>query len=287
MSHELDASFDSLLMSFTDSIEDTSDYFVHSFSSNSDDDIDESMMNFFLTNIHLVSMSEYRLLIGLNNNSIDHLLYELNVRVNLLLLFLLLLELGMGLCEHSSLFSRSFFRSLSFFFSYSCFVFLDLNSWAFLTPSLTLLWAEIDVPLMISFACHSDNCLLGHISCSCVHLDDKALALLSLHLAVDGSDDLYTVVAKSVNLVCESPERNLASMTVWLANMCLLSSCSSLFFTSLHDNFPMILVKVVFNLDFCKVNSITAAVLVFVFFISVHLCCDASNAIISLSATLV
>ena len=236
MEHELDAALNSLLVALTDSIVDASYDLLHLLGTDGDYGIDQSVMSFFLPDVHLLLvMSEDRFFVSLHNYGVDHLFNKLYVRVNDLLNHGLLLELVLSTFEESLLFTSHFFSPSSFSFLHSGLVFSKFNSWAFSAPSLSLLCTEVYGPLMTSLACDSDHCLAYHVSSPSNHLDLVPSTLFALYLAIYSTDNFHTVVAESMLGVGELPEGNLASMAPLLSCHILLTASSRLICTSLGN----------------------------------------------------
>ena len=225
--HELDPTFDSLLLALANMIENVSDncidlsFTVFVLFSNGYYSIDQSVLHFSVVCIDgLLLRMEYWLVSSLDHDCVNDPLYERHIRVHYLRLLELCgscrsssdFELLLGLSEHLLLFLGDS-GLLSFFLASDFFLLLtDLMPPAFTASTLALSRPEIVLAGMTT-AAFDLNCDGLRRNCH-----DTYLASMLVCLAAESLHNLDTVVADLMLSICELPESNLASMA-WLLQL--------------------------------------------------------------------
>ena len=211
--HELDASFNALLLLRCDLIEDGSNYTVNLVLAYSDDSFDHLDLD---RSVFRVDFSP-----GLwVNDRLNNLLDELSVRIDGCMLYDGIVgNLSHCLSEHLFLFLSDSFSFSFLFLAYPGLVCGDAVATALSAPALSLAWSEVIGPMMASSASDVDN---G----DSISLDNLDPSSASSCLLTGCIDDLDTVVADTMLFIGELPERNLAALAWLLAftgSMVLLS----------------------------------------------------------------
>lgn len=149
--HELNTSFNSLLLLLVHLIKDSANDSVDSVLADGNDDLDHLHLDSGVVGVDS--------LMGLwVNYRVNDLLNEVSVGVNSRLLHKsLLCDFGERLLVHLFLFSLNSFSFLLFFLSDASLVLSNSFSAALAAPSLALTWAKIVLPMMPTAACNHDN----------------------------------------------------------------------------------------------------------------------------------
>lgn len=210
--HELDATFNSLLLTLTNSVEDLTNDGINAFLASFDDGLDHLMLDSLVLDVDLNSVRrmENGLIASLDDYGVGDLSDETSVGVIFLLLLYYMLfnvELRLGLLENLLLL-RSDPLPLSFFlFSDLGLVLCNLILATLSAPTLSLLGLELVGPDVPTLTLNLDHCK------SAINVDHHSCALVTLSLAADGLDDLDTVMADAVLLIHKVPELDLTAMT--------------------------------------------------------------------------
>ena len=197
--HELNTSFNSLLLLLVHLIKDSANDAVDSVLANGNDDFDHLHLDSGVVGVDS--------LMGLwVNYRVNDLLNEVSVGVNSRLLHKsLLCDFGERLLVNLFLFSLNSFSFLLFFLSDASLVLSNSFSAALAAPSLALTWAKIVLPMMATAACNHDN---G----DAVFLDHLNTATISTRLRAHCIHNLDAVVADAVLHICELPESDLTAV---------------------------------------------------------------------------
>ena len=265
--HELDAAFNTVLLTFGHLIEDGVDYLINAILTDCDDSLNHAMLHIDIVWINLCICSghylKYSLISTLYYNGVHYLVHELYMwvhlcgplLVNYYLSCSLESELLLCLSEHSLLLSRNSLSFCLFLFSDVGLVLGDLITPALSAPSLALTWTEIVDPSVALSALDSDN---GLVAINDAHLGGASMAY---RLAADGSDDLDTVVADLMLGIGELPESDAAS-TARLLCTCTTLLVIALALTNFNSRMSVTLLWLV-NWAIASSDSIRLRALVF------------------------